>query len=216
MLFLFLDSRMQPIFKAEDLKFQNISYPLLEIPKNQTTFICGDSGCGKSSLLALFNGVLSPASGCVFYDGSDILSLDSLSLRREVLLVNQSVFLFDKSIRENFAEFYAARQMPIPKDDEIVHYLSLCCLNFSPNAVCTSMSGGERQRVFIAVYLSFMPNVLMLDEPTSALDDHTAFLLIQKLKSFCQDHAMTLIIVSHDQLLIEKFADHTILLGGGL
>ena len=207
---------MQPILKAEDLKFQNISYPFLEIPKNRTTFISGESGCGKSSLLALFNGVLSPASGSVYYEGSDILSLDTLSLRREVLLVSQSVFLFDKSIRENFAQFYAARQMPAPDDDKIECYLSLCCLNFSPDTICTPMSGGERQRVFIAVYLSFMPIVLMLDEPTSALDDHTAFSLVQNLKAFCQEHSMTLVIVSHDQLLIEKFADHTIILGGEL
>jgi putative ABC transport system ATP-binding protein len=164
----------------------------------------------------MFNGVLSPASGSVYYDGSDILSLDFLSLRREVLLVGQSVFLFDKSIRENFAEFYAARKIPAPNDNEIINYLSLCCLHFSPDAVCTFLSGGERQRVFIAIYLSFMPKVLMLDEPTSALDEHTAFLLIQKLKSFCQDRSMTLIIVSHDHLLIEKFADHTIFLGGGI
>ncbi|MCL2142444.1 MAG: ABC transporter ATP-binding protein, partial [Methanimicrococcus sp.] len=114
------------------------------------------------------------------------------------------------------AEFYAARQMPTPDDDKIEHYLSLCCLNFSPDTICTSMSGGERQRVFIAVYLSFMPTVLMLDEPTSALDDHTSFLMVQNLKSFCQEHSITLVIVSHDHLLIEKFADHTVFLGGGL
>ena len=207
---------MQPVLKAEDLKFQNISYPLVEIPKNRTTFISGDSGCGKSSLLALFNGVLSPSSGAVYYQDADILSLNSLNLRREVLLVSQSVFLFDKTIRENFSEFYAARQMPAPQDEEIIRSLSLCCLHFSPDTVCTSMSGGERQRVFIAVYLSFLPHVLMLDEPTSALDEKTAFMLVENLKSFCQDHAMTLILVSHDQLLIDKFADHTIFLGGGL
>jgi putative ABC transport system ATP-binding protein len=206
---------MHPILKAEDLKFQKISYPFLEIPKNRTTFISGDSGSGKSSLLAMFNGVLSPASGFVYYDGDDILTLNSLDLRRDVLLVSQSLFLFDKSIRENFAAFYAARQMPTPTDDEMTRYLSLCCLHVSPNTMCTTLSGGERQRVYIAIYLSFMPKVLMLDEPTSALDDHTADLLIQNLKSFCQE-VMTLVIVSHDRSLIEKFADHTIVLGSGM
>jgi len=207
---------MHPILKAEDLKFKHISYPHLEIQKNRTTFISGDSGSGKSSLLAMFNGVLSPASGLVSYDGADIVSLDLLALRRDVLLVGQSVFLFDKSIRENFAEFYAARKMPAPKDDIIAPYLSLCCLHFSPDAICASMSGGERHRVFIAIYLSFMPKVLMLDEPTAALDEHTAFSLIQNLTSFCKENDMTLVIVSHDHALIEKFADHTIVLGGGV
>lgn len=203
------------LITADKLDFQNIiHYPPIEIPADCVTFICGESGCGKSTLLKLFNSIVSPQKGKIFYNDRNIEEIDTVKLRKELLLVSQSVYLFDKTIEENFVEYYRYRDIPIPSAAEMKSYLSICCADFPLDMYCPSMSGGERQRVYIAIYLSFKPKVLMLDEPTSALDSNNAIAMMQKLTSFCKINHITLIVVSHDKLLSEQFADNIILLEG--
>lgn len=72
------------------------------------------------------------------------------------------------------------------------------------------MSGGERQRLYIAVFLSFGPDVLLLDEPTSALDHETAAAVLENLTGYCKKQKTELIIVSHDLRLIQSFSEHTL------
>lgn len=203
------------LIQAKMVNFENmIQYPYIEIESGQVTFICGGSGSGKSTFLRLLNGVASPKTGEILYNGDDISSLDTAELRKEIILVSQSIYLFDKSILENFEEFYSYRDLPVPSNEEINSYLSLCCADFPLDMCCTSMSGGERQRVFIAIYLSFMPKVLMLDEPTSALDTQNAITMMQNITSYCKKKNITLIVVSHDKSLSEQFADTVITLEG--
>lgn len=198
------------------VNFENlIDYPDITIEPGQVTFLCGSSGCGKSTLLKLLNGTVSPREGEITIDGRSIDDFDTVELRKELMLVSQTVYLFDSTIRENFEEFYRYRGLPAPGDDEIMSWLSLCCADFPLDMDCTSMSGGERQRVYIAIYLSFQPKVIMLDEPTSALDAETAANLMENLASYCRSNCMTMIVVSHDRSLAERFADKTILLERG-
>jgi len=191
-----------------------IQYPDIEIESEQVTFICGDSGCGKSTLLKLLNGVVSPQMGEITYHGKNIKDLDTVELRKNLLLVSQSIHLFDKTIAQNFAEFYSYRNLPVPTDEEIKSYLSICCADFPLDMYCTSMSGGERQRVYVAIYLSFMPKVLMLDEPTSALDAQNAITMMHNIISYCKEKRITMIVVSHDKSLSKQFADKVITLEG--
>jgi putative ABC transport system ATP-binding protein len=203
------------VFTTENVNFLDIiKYPYIEIDENSATFINGGSGCGKSTLLKLFNGTVSPLSGEIFYNGENIKSIDPTELRKQVLLCGQSVFLFDTDIRENFRQFNEYRALPAPDDDTIRKYLSLCSADFPLDNACASMSGGERQRIYTAVFLSFMPRVLMLDEPTSALDTQNAGIMLGNVKSFCKDNGMTLIVVSHDSELTTRFADSVVFLEG--
>lgn len=202
--------------EMKQVNFENlIDYPDVSIEQGQVTFICGSSGCGKSTLLKLLNGTVSPRKGAITFDGRSIDEFDTVTLRKELILVSQSVYLFDSTIRENFEEFYRYRELPAPGDDEIASWLSLCCADFPLDMSCTSMSGGERQRVYIAIYLSFKPKAIMLDEPTSSLDSKTAAGLMENLASYCKSNRMTMIVVSHDRSLAERFADKTILLERG-
>jgi putative ABC transport system ATP-binding protein len=204
---------MNPVLSATDLAFEDmILYPPIEIEQNRTTFLSGESGCGKSTLLKLFNAVVSPSKGEVKYMGQNIETLDTVMLRRDVMLVSQTVFLFDGTIKDNFQKYYAYRQAPPPSADMMQKYLSLCCADFDLSKKCETMSGGERQRVFIAICLSFMPKVLMLDEPSSALDLATANKFFENIKAFCAANEITLIVVSHDRALAKKFADKEIYL----
>lgn len=193
--------------QTRGLAYGQIAYRDMDIREGGATFISGPSGCGKSTLLRLFNKTLSPTAGAVLYHGEDAAGLDSIALRRDVLLVGQSVFLFDTSVSENFAAFRAARDAAPLADEEMRFFLRLCCVNFPLDAPCAHLSGGERQRVFLAVCISFQPRVLLLDEPTSALDPETAERLMTQVLSFCREHGMTVAAVSHDPNLAQRHAE---------
>jgi len=201
------------LFELRSVNYQDIlTFPDMTIPKGRATFICGESGSGKSTLLKLLNGVLSPSGGEIFYLNKTLEDYDPILLRREILLVGQSVYLFDKSIKDNFNEYYAYRDMDIINEEEIKKYLGICSVNLPLEGMCHMLSGGERQRVFIAINLSYRPKVLMMDEPTSALDDKNANILMENIKAHCQANDMTLIVVSHDKAIAEKYADSIITL----
>ena len=204
------------MFALKGVNYKDIlHYPDMEIPAEATSFISGESGSGKSTLLKLLNGVLSPTKGKISYLGKSVEEYDPIHLRREVLLVSQSAYLFDKSIKENFQEFYAYRDIAPLDEERMKHYLEIAAADLPLDSMCQLLSGGERQRVFLAINLSFGSKVLMLDEPTSALDDKTAHLLIENTKAHCKAENTALIIVSHDQAIAETYADHLIRLAGG-
>lgn len=200
-----------PLFSISNVNFKKIlKYPFIDIKENTVTFICGRSGTGKSTLLKLLNASVSPDSGEILYQGKPIDHYDTIMLRREVLLVSQNTYLFEGTIENNFEEFYRYRELNPPHSDIIHRFLKICLADFPANANCYEMSGGERQRVFIGICLSFMPKVLMLDEPTSALDEQTSKVLMQNLKDYCKENKITLIVINHNRLLTEQYADEMI------
>lgn len=198
------------LFKTSGLSINGIHYQNLAFEEGQITFIAGPSGAGKTTLLKLFNGTVSPTSGEVYYNGANIEKLDTISLRREVSLVGQELYLFDETIRENFNRFYSYRELPPPSDETLEKFLKICGLNCSSSSTCSTMSGGEKQRVYLAIFLSFMPKVLLLDEPTSALDNQNSNLIFENIFRFCKENEITVIVVSHDLFLATKFAESII------
>jgi putative ABC transport system ATP-binding protein len=204
------------LFETKNLSFNRmIHYKDIQIKEGKVNFIVGKSGTGKSTLLKLFNGTVSPSSGTIFYGGNDISQMDTIALRKEVLLISQSVYLFEGCIEDNFKEFYRYRDMSVPSGEVMKKYLELCCIPFPLDMNCTTMSGGEKQRVYIAIYLSFLPKVIMLDEPTSALDKENSNDIIEKLIVFAKEKRITVIIVSHDPNITDKFAEELITIERG-
>ena len=202
---------MNKIFAIEKPRFGGIlEYPKMEISSGNTTFIQGASGAGKSTLLKLLNATLTPEEGKIYYEGKDISEMDTIELRKEVILIGQNVYLFDETIRENFRMYYAYRDLPVPDDETMKKYLKLCHADFRLEQSCVRLSGGERQRIYIAICISFLPKVIMMDEPTSALDASTAGKVLGNLKAFCRENGITMIVVSHDEKLSEDFADEVI------
>ncbi|WFR60049.1 ATP-binding cassette domain-containing protein [Anaerocolumna sp. AGMB13025] len=201
------------ILETKSLSYHNlIKYQDIKIYENHTNFIVGKSGTGKSTLLRLFNSTLPPSEGSIWYKDQDVMTLDTIKLRKEILLISQLVYLFDDSIKGNFTEFYKYRDMPVPTDQKIKEFLEICCLDLPLEKDCLTMSGGERQRVYTAIFLSFLPEVLMLDEPTSALDQQNGHNVIHNVLGFCKENRITTIIVSHDQELTNSFAEKVITL----
>lgn len=201
----------------EILRFENVKfikeYDDFTINKNEIVFVVGKSGSGKSTLLKLINNTLQMKSGSIFYKDTNILNIKPVELRRNIMMTSQENFLFDMTIKENFHEFYKLRDLKNLTDDEIVKFLKIADFDVDVNLDVEKLSGGEKQRVFLAIALSMRPAVLLLDEPTSALDSNTAFNMMKNIVDYCKHNDITLVVVSHARNLVDEFADKTIDLG---
>lgn len=201
----------------EILRFENVKfikeYDDFSIDKNEVVFVVGKSGSGKSTLLKLINNTLQMKSGRIFYKDENILNIKPVELRRNIIMTSQENFLFDMTIKENFHEFYKLRDLDKLTDEEIAKFLKITNFDVDVNLDVEKLSGGEKQRVFLAIALSLDPEVLLLDEPTSALDEKTSFSMMKNIVEYCKNNDITLIIVTHQKNLVEEFADKIIDLG---
>lgn len=196
---------------TKKLRFLNIlEYPDLSIDTKQMNFITGKSGVGKSAFLKMLNRSNTVEKNSLFIDGIDIDTYNPIELRQKYLLCGQNVFLFNGSINSNFDQFYELRKMDAPSNETVQRFLTLVASTFNPNDKVDSMSGGERQRIYLAIFLSMAQEVLLLDEPTSALDKETGHKVMSNIKAYCQENNLGCIIISHDDTLATEFADRII------
>ena len=197
---------MSIILSSKELEFQSmIAYPDLSVERGSVTFISGPSGCGKSTLLRLLNATYTPSHGNIYFNGTNFDEFET---------VLQAVYLFKGSIEENFRIFHEYNESSMTTGTGMKEYLKICCLNFDLNASCDVMSGGEKQRVFLAIALSLHTEVLLLDEPTSALDINLADQVMKNIIDWCRENDTTLILVSHDKGLQDRHAEAVIRLEG--
>ena len=174
----------------------------LSIEKGEHLTITGPSGSGKSSLLKVLAGLVSPSSGRLFYQGQDLEDLDPVSYRREVSYCFQQPVLFGQTVRDNMAFPFEIRQILFDQKKVLA---ALARLNLGPEFLekpIKELSGGEKQRVALVRNLLFEPKVLLLDEVSSGLDEKTKTLLRTFLNDLHQA-GVTLIEVTHDQREIE-------------
>jgi len=201
----------QALFTTKGLVFAGfLPYPDSSIPPGAANFLAGESGCGKSSLLKMFNGTVSPTAGEIFYCGRTISDMPTLQLRRQVLLVGQEAYLFPATIWENVKSFCKYRSAGEPSQEEFSQFLEMCCLSLPMDYDCLQLSGGERQRLFLAIHLYFKPETILLDEPTSALDNETATRLMGNITDFCRTKKINTVIISHSPEITKKFAENII------
>ncbi len=204
------------MLKTKKINFQNfIFYDDIHIIKSKINFITGESGSGKSTLLRLFNRTENYASGQILYKDKDITEFDSIELRKEIKLISQTTFLFSGTIKENFNLFYSFCECSVLTDKQMEQCLKLTEAKFPLDTLCDNLSGGEKQRVYIAICLSMKAELIMLDEPTSALDYNLSVKVLSNIVSYVKENNLTLIVISHDNKLTEMFAENTINLTGG-
>jgi len=195
------------MFRVEGIETQfGLKIQDFRVAKEGVTFIIGKSGIGKSISLKLFNRTASVQRGRVYYQDRDITQWDPIQLRREVLLVSQMSYLKLGSIRENFEEFRKFRSEKDLSESEMKNFLSLCSINLEVDTLTQNLSGGEKHRVYIAIFLSFMPKVLLIDEPTAALDEKTGDEVMKSISKFSLENGIKLIVVSHEMSLANKYA----------
>ena len=171
----------------------------LTFEKNKKYAIVGESGCGKSTLIKLLMRYYKDYNGDILIDNKDIHKIFSNDLYKNMSMIQQNVFMFDDSIKENIKLFANY------SDEEV---LSICdrsglsnLISRLPNGINSlvgengnKLSGGEKQRIAIARSLINNTKILILDESTSALDNETAYNLESSLLSI---NDLTLIVVTH-------------------
>ncbi len=197
-------------FRLENVSIKYDRNPVLrdvslQIPAGAFCAILGSSGAGKSTLADLLVRYLDPDAGRILLDGQDLREVSLDDLRREVMLVDQSPYLFNVSIRENISFAWPSATLAEIEEagraaglEELIRRL--------PEGYQTktgerglALSVGERQRIALARALLRRPRVLILDEPTSALDVDTERLVAFNLRQALPD--ATLIVITHKPAL---------------
>lgn len=196
------------MFILKNVKYKDIlDIENLDIPKNKVTSIVGESGCGKTTLLRLLNKLISPNQGEMLYDGRTIDDIDSIELRRSVVMLPQTPVIFPGSVRDNLLIGLKFSEKPDAPDEELTKTLSMVHLSKSLDENAEKLSGGEKQRLALGRVVLMEPEVFLLDEPSSALDEDTEQLIIEKLCGFVREKNKTLIMVTHSKRVAQAFSD---------
>lgn len=207
---------MKHIFKLEKVKYKDIlDIDNLRIKENIVTCILGQSGSGKTTLLRLLNNLKSPDGGTVYYNDNDILDINPVNLRREVIMLSQNPVVFDGTIRENLNLALEFKEKERVSDDILNKYLEISNLNKSLDTNAKNLSGGEKQRLSLARVLLSDGEVYLLDEPSSSLDDETERFVIKSIVDFAKNNNKTVIMVTHSVKIAEEYAEDIIRINKG-
>ncbi|MEQ8320497.1 MAG: type I secretion system permease/ATPase [Rhodospirillales bacterium] len=173
----------------------------LDVSAGDVIGIVGPSGSGKSTLTKLVQRLYVPESGRVLVDGTDLSMVDPAWLRRQIGVVLQENYLFNRSVRDNIALADPAMSM-----DRVIEAAKLAGAHDFivelPEAYDTiieergaSLSGGQRQRIAIARALATNPRILIFDEATSALDYESEMIIQENMRRIAADR--TVFIIAH-------------------
>lgn len=223
-------SEARPVEKLEGhIEFRDVSYGYdegeevlshvnLDIGKGETFALVGPSGGGKTTICHLIPHFYNISSGQILIDGTDIRDITMKSLRKNIGIVQQDIYLFNASIRENI--LYGRLDAT---DEEVVeaakraniHDYILSLEHGYETQIGERgirLSGGQKQRLSIARVFLKNPSILILDEATSALDNTTEILIQQALDELCKGR--TTLVVAH-RLSTIKNADEIAVISDG-
>jgi putative ABC transport system ATP-binding protein len=193
----------------------------LSIPAGEFLALLGSSGSGKSTLLNLMAGLDRPTSGAIVANGSNLAALSPLDLaryrRNTIGMIFQSFNLLPRMTLEENVEL-PLRLAEVPhseRDTRVREALERVKLTHRIGHRPTELSGGEQQRVAIARALVNRPKILLADEPTGNLDSSTGEAILSLLRELQSQLGMTIVMVTHERPLAERFADRLATMGDG-
>ena len=194
------------IYKIQDVEVLALQGLDLTVQRGELMGIVGASGSGKSTLMNVLGGLVRPSAGKVLVDGHDLLKLSDTAInkyRRE-----EVGFVWQQGSRNLIPYLNARENVEMPmmlagvngrrtreKADEL---LNMVGLSHRRHHYLREMSGGEQQRVAIAVALANNPTILLADEPTGELDTATAATIYEAFQTLNRELGLTILIVSHD------------------
>lgn len=178
------------------------------LEKGQFAFLKGRSGSGKSTLLKLLYREIECDAGEILIDGRSILSIPKFELRRKIGIIFQSFELIEqKTVLENVLLAGKALGHPIKQiQQEAERLLKRVGLEHKKDAFPVQLSGGQQQRVAIVRALLNKPRLIIADEPTGNLDQQTTKEIMGLLYELHNEEQITMLIVTHDERLIQKGA----------
>ncbi|HHU35840.1 MAG TPA: ABC transporter ATP-binding protein [Treponema sp.] len=182
----------------------------LNLTQGESLVLLGRSGCGKSTVLRMIAGLLSPDSGRIVLDGIDITSFPPG--KRGVGMVFQDSALFPHlTVEDNIGYGLVSSGMSKKQSRKSAHeWLERFSLTGFARRKSETLSGGERQRVALARTLAVQPRLVLFDEPLSALDSDLRFRLRRELRERQQEQGYTAIYVTHDMTDAEVLADQIV------
>jgi len=193
----------------------------LTVPTGEFLALLGSSGSGKSTLLNLIAGLDRPSSGSVIAEGQDLSKMSSIELaryRRETVgMVFQSFNLLPRMTLEENVEL-PLRLAEVDRSERAARVreaLERVGLERRVGHRPSELSGGEQQRTAIARALVNRPKILLADEPTGNLDSATGESILALLREIQKNPGMTIIMVTHERTLAERFADRLAVMGDG-
>lgn len=212
------------------LKINNISFSYgqdkkilddisLDVSQGDVLGILGINGAGKTTFIKCINNIFSPDFGTVKINGKDISSMTPKEIAQLIAYVPQyngtffNINVLDTVMMGRLP--YAGRSYS-KKDREIVYNI-LEKMNLEKFAFrsISEMSGGERQRVFIARALAQQPKIIILDEPTSSLDLQNQLFILKIIEDLAKRDNLTIIMIIHDLNLASMFCSKLVMLKEG-
>ena len=187
-------------------------------PTHETTVLVGSSGCGKTTILRMINRMIEPSSGSILIDGADIVTRNSVELRRSIGYVLQAGGLLPhRTVIDNIATVPMLNSVPKRQArQDALALLDKVGLDRSLAAKYPrQLSGGQQQRVGVARALASDPNILLMDEPFGAVDPIVRAELQTELNRLQRELAKTLVFVTHDIDEAFALADQIVILRTG-
>lgn len=195
------------IYKSTEVEVMALQGLDLTVDRGELMGIVGASGSGKSTLLNMLGGLDRPSAGSLFVDGKDMLKFteeDFIEYKRKTV-----GFVWQNNARNLIPYLTAQQNVEMPlllsgfsgRRQRANELLDMVGLSHRKNSRLDQMSGGEQQRVAIAIALSNNPKLLLADEPTGSVDTATAKLILDVFRDLNKVMGVTIIIVTHDTKL---------------
>lgn len=206
------------IYQGKNLILSDVN---ISVEKGEFVYLVGKTGTGKSSLLKTLYGDLELTEGEGWVAGHKLRELTWKTvpfLRRNLGVVFQDFqLLTDRNVNENLKFVLSATGWKDEKlmDDKIRDVLEKVNLQTKGFKMPYELSGGEQQRVDIARAMLNSPRLILADEPTGNLDPETSDEIMQLLFHICKDYNTTIVMATHDYLVINKYPARTLKTEGG-
>lgn len=212
--------RAEKIFKVfgEQEVLKNVS---AQFEEGKTNLIIGRSGAGKTVLLKMLVGLLTPTQGSIWYDNINFSALNKKQMREvrmKVGMLFQGSALFDSmTVEENirFRLDMFTNMTKKEKEDRVNHCLERVSLEGNNKKYPSELSGGMQKRVGIARSIVLNPRYLFCDEPNSGLDPKTSIIIDELIRSITIENNITTVINTHDMNSVMEIGENICLLHKG-